>query len=84
MNIPTSMTGAVHTTPKSIVGADHCNAELGDYINILTSYHQMSLDQVRAFFGCFMGDETSTLTNSSDMKINSINPNDSRNLSLVN
>ena len=51
---------------------------------ILTSYQQMSLDQVRAFSGWFMGDKTSSLTKYSDMKINAINPNEARNFGLVN
>ena len=55
-----------------------------DYINILTSYHQMSLDQFHAFSWWFMGDETSTLTKPSNMKINAINLNKAINLSLVN
>ena len=63
---------------------DHWNADVRDYINILTSYHQLSLDQFRAFYGWFVGDETSSLTKSSDMKINAIDPNEAVNLSLVN
>ena len=51
MNIPTSGTGEVHTTPQTIVGVDDWNTDVRYYINILTSYHQLSLDQVRAFSG---------------------------------
>ena len=68
MNIPTSGTGEFYATPQTIVGMDHWNVEVRDYINILTSYHQMSLDQVRAISGWFIGDKTSSLTNSSKMK----------------
>ena len=66
MNIPTSRIGAVHATPQTIVGTDHWNADVRNYINILMSYHQMSLDKVRAFSGWFMGNKTSTLTKSSN------------------
>ena len=69
-NIPTSGTGAVHANPQKIIGVDHWNMDVRDYIYILTSYHQLPLDQVRDFSGWFMGDETSSLTKSSDMKIN--------------
>ena len=84
MNILTSGTGAVHSTPQTIVGMDHWNAYVRDYINILTSYHHMSLDQVRAFSGWFMVDEMSSLTKSSDMNINAIDPNKAGNLGRVN
>ena len=47
-------------------------------------YQQLSLDQVRAFSGWFMGNKTSTLTKYSDMKINAINLNEAGNLVLVN
>ena len=84
MNIPTSGTGAVHANPQTIGGLDHWNADVRDYINIFTSYHQLYLDQVRAFSGWFMGDETPTLTKFSDTKINTINLNEAGNFSLVN
>ena len=84
MNIPTSGTEEVHATPQTIGGVYHWNADVRDYINILMSYHQLSLDQVRAFSGWFMGDEMTTLTKSSNMKINAINPNEAGNLGLVN
>ena len=51
MNIPTSGTGSVHATPQTIGGLDHWNTDVRDCINIRTSYHHMSLDQVRAFSG---------------------------------
>ena len=84
MNIPTSGTGSVHATPQTIVGVDHWNADVRNYINILTSYHQLSLDQFRAFSVWFMGNKTSTLTKSSDMQINAINKNKDGNLGLLN
>ena len=80
MNILTSGAVAVHTTLRTIVGVDHWNADVKDYINILMSYHQLSLDQVHAFSGWFMGDETSSLTKSSNMKIPSINLNEEETL----
>ena len=43
MSIPTSGTGAVHSNPKIVVGVDHWNVNVRDYINILMSYHQLSL-----------------------------------------
>ena len=55
-----------------------------DYINILTSYHLLSLDQVLAFSGWFIYGKMSTLTNSSDMKINVIDTNEDGNLGLMN
>ena len=64
MNIPTYGTGSVHAAPRTIVGVEHWNADIRDYINILTSYHQISLDQFRAFYGWFMGDKTSSLNKS--------------------
>ena len=44
MNIPTFGTGEVHATPKTIVGVDNLNADMRDYINILTSYLQIRGD----------------------------------------
>ena len=84
MNIPTSGTGAVHATPRTIVGVYHWNADVSYYINILTSYHQMSLYQACAFSGWLMGNVMSTLTKSSNMKINAIDLNDAGKLGLVN
>ena len=72
MSIPTSGTGAVHATPKTIVGVDQWNTDVKYYIKIIISYHHMSLDQFCAFSGWFMGDKKSTLIKSSDMKINAI------------
>ena len=84
MKILTSGKGAVHATQGTIFGVNHWNADMRNNINILTSYHQLYLYQVRAFSGWFMGDETSSLIKSSDMKINAINSNEARNLGLVN
>ena len=84
MNTPTSRTGAVHTNPRTILGVYHWNADVRDYINTLTSYHQMSLDQVCAFSGWFIGNKMSSLTKSSDMKTNATNPNEAGNIGLVN
>ena len=83
MNIPTSGTGSVHATPQTIVGMDHWNADLRDYINILMSYRQLSLYQVCAFSSWFMGNKTSSLTMSSEIKINAIDLNKAGNLGLV-
>ena len=44
MNIPMSGTGAVYAAPQTIVGVDHWYADVRDYINIITSYHQLYLD----------------------------------------
>ena len=84
INILASGTGAVHATPKTIVGIDNWNSDVRDYINIRTSYHQLSLDQVRAFSGWFMGYKNSTLTKSYDIKINAIDLNKAGNLGLIN
>ena len=84
MNIPTSRTGAVQGSPQTTVGIYHWNLYVREYINILTTYQQLSLDQVRAFYGWFMGDAMSTLTKYSDMNINTINLNEAGNLVLVN
>ena len=84
MNIPTSRTGAAHAAPRTIIGVYHWNLDMGDYINIRTSYNQLYLDQVCALSGWFMGYKMSTLTNSSDMNINAIDPNEAGNLGLMN
>ena len=84
MNVPTSGTGKVENNPRLILGKDQWNAELGTYINVLTSYHQLTLDQVRAFSGWFMGDESSKLETSSTMKVEPIYPNIQGNIGLVN
>jgi len=84
MNVPTSGTGKVEDNPRLILGKDQWNAELGTYINVLTSYHQLTLDQVRAFSGWFMGDESSKLETSSTMKVEPIDPNKEGNVGLVN
>ena len=73
MNIPTSGTGSFHTTSITIVGVGHWNAAVRDYINILTSYHQISLDQLCALSGWFMGDKMSLIINSSNKK-SPVNP----------
>ena len=82
MNIPTSRTGEFHATPQTFIGMDHWNMDVMGYINILTSYHQLYLYQVRALSGWIMGNETSSLTKFSDMNINAINPNEARNFGL--
>ena len=84
MKILTSGTGEVQTNRLTIFGIDHWNADVRDYINIPVSYHQMSLYQVHAFSRWFIGKETSSLTKSSNMKINAIGPNKAINLGLVN
>ena len=63
---------------------DQCNVDVIDYINTLPSYHQLSLDQVRALSGWFLGNKISALTNPTNMKLNAINPNEAGNLGLVN
>ena len=65
-------------------GTDHWNVDMRDCINIVTSYHKLSLDQFGAFSGWFMGRKTSTLTKLYDMNINLIDPEDNVNLGLVN
>ena len=65
MNILTSRILADHATPQTIVDVDYWNADVEDYINILTSYHKLSLDQVRAFYRWFMGNKISTLAKAS-------------------
>ena len=84
MNTPTSGKGAVDKNSQNIVGVDHWNVDARDYIKILTSYHQLSLDQVHALYGWFMGNKTYTLTKFTNMKLNDIDPNKAGNLGLVN
>ena len=84
MNILMFRKGAVHATPQTIVGMDHWNADLRDYINILMSYRQLSLYQVCAFSSWFMGNKTSSLTKSYDTKINDIDPNEAGKFGLAN
>ena len=73
--ISTEVTGTIETAAQTIAGVDHCNAYLGYYNNILIQLHQVTLDQVRAFSGWLMGDESSSLTTSMYMKIKDIDPN---------
>ena len=84
MKIPMSGTGAVQATPQTIACVYHWNLDVRYYINILTTYHQLSLDQVFPFSGWFMCDKMSTLTKSSDMNINAIDLNEAKNIGLVN
>ena len=46
MNVLTSGIGEVHATAKTIDGIDHWNVDVRNYINILMSYHILSLYQV--------------------------------------
>ena len=76
--------GAVNAAPLITVGLYHWNADVRDYINILTSYHHILHDQEHAFSRWFTGNKTSTLTKSTGMKLNTIYPNEASNFGLVN
>ena len=51
MEIPTTGTGAVESTPKTIGGKDYANANLGNFINSLYRIHQVNLFDFRNFEG---------------------------------
>ena len=84
MNTLTSRTGVVNAAPQTIVGVENLNADLKEYVNILRSHHHLYLDQVFSFFVYFMGNGISTLTMSTNMNLNAIDPNEANNLGLVN
>ena len=84
MNVSTSGTGAVNVDPITIDGENIWLADISDPINILLYTHLLSLDQVQAFLGWFMGDENSTLATSNNMVIKAIDPNKTGNVGLCN
>ena len=74
MEIPTTGTGAVESTPKTIGGKDYLNANLGDFVSFLNKIHQFNLDNVQNFEGWYFGGPKSTLAFSYNMKIEPLNP----------
>ena len=69
MNVFALGTGAVNVSPMNIAEEYIWLANLADPINILLQPHILSLKQVQAFSGWFMGDENSTLATSTNMII---------------
>ena len=69
MNVFALGTGEVNVSPINIAEEDIWLADLADPINILLQPHILSLKQVQAFSGWFMGDENSTLATSTNMII---------------
>ena len=51
MEIPTTGTGAVESSPKTIGVNDYANANLGDFVSFLDNFHQVNLDDVQNFEG---------------------------------
>ena len=49
MDTPTTGTGAVESTPKTIGGKDYANSNLGNFISLLDKIHQVNLVDVRNF-----------------------------------
>ena len=82
--VPTSGTGNTYPSSRMIAGVEHYQSDLGDFLEILKDIHALTLDQVRAFSGWFMGGESSTLITSPDMIIKAIDPNRIGNIGLVN
>ena len=62
--VPTSGTGNTYPSSRIIAGVEHYQSDLGDFLEILKDIHALTLDQVRAFSGWFMGGESSTLITS--------------------
>ena len=61
MNVSTSGTGAVNVAPIPIAREDIWLSDLSNTMNILLQPHLLSIKQVQAFSGWFMGDKNSTL-----------------------
>ena len=84
LSVPTGGDGAYAAAPCTLAGDDFWDATLTDHMDLLKDIHALTLPQVRAFSGWFMGGEAQTLSISSDMKIAAIDPNESGNVGLVN
>ena len=84
MNVPTSGSGAYDASPRSIAGTDFWNADLSDHKSLLVDLHTLTIDQVKAFSGWFMGGQDAALVASTDMIIHEVNPNEPGNAGLVN
>ena len=84
MGIPTTGTGAVESTPKTIGGKDYANVNLGNFVSFLDNIHQVNLVDVRNFKGWYFGGPNSKLDVSGNMKIEPLNTNAIGNLGLVN
>ena len=69
MNVPTSGSGAYGANPHSIAGTDFWNTDLTDHKSLLVDLHTLTIDQVKAFSGWFMGDQNAALAASTDMII---------------
>jgi hypothetical protein len=84
LGVPTAGNGRLQNVPRMFAGTEHWDADLRDFKNILVDIHSVSLPQVRAWSGWFMGGETQDLDISTDMVIKAIDPNKTGNQGLVN
>ena len=84
MDIPTTGTGAVESTPKTIDRKDYVKANLGNFVSFLDKIHQINLDDVRNFEGWYFGGLNSKLAVLANMKTKPLEPNTIGNLGLVN
>ena len=55
--VPTTGTGAIKSIPRTIYGEDCWYADITDFKSVIVNIHELSLDQVRAWYGWFMGRE---------------------------
>ena len=80
MDIPTTGMGAVESAPKTIGGKDYANANLGNFFSFMDKIHQCTLVNVQSFKGWYFGGPNSKLADSSNMKIEPLDPNANGNL----
>ena len=84
MDIPTTGTGAVESSPKTIGGKDYANANLGNFVSFLDKIHQVTLVDVRRLEGWYFGGPSSKLDASANMDIEPLDTNTIGDLGLVN
>ena len=67
MEIPMTGTGAVESSPKTIVENNYTNANLGNFVSFLDKIHHVNLDDVRNFKGLYFGGSNLTVAISANM-----------------
>ena len=84
MMITTAGTGDIRVNTRTITGEYYWGAYIANYKSVLVNIRELSLDQVRALSGCFMGGESQELNISNNIMIKAIDPSKADNHGSVN
>ena len=76
--------GDVETHPRIHTGINYWNTDLITHQNILKDIHVLTIEYIQKFYSVFMGSTLLTLTESTDMTIKVIDPNNAGNRGLIN